>query len=151
MPEKVLVIQSIDYSTGFWAADPEAPDPAPLLPTMHIHELTPYGMLLASLGSCTALLLNSFAQSHDLHLHEVRLVLQYEPLSEQVQQGHYAEQIRMEIQFGGHLTKQEEEKLLAISHSCPVEKMLVGGMVVVTEQVENALKGIVVKEEEEKA
>ncbi len=151
MPEKVLVIQTIDYATGFWAADPDAPAPAPLLPAMHIHELTPYGMLLASLGSCTAILLNSYAQNHGLHLHEVRLMLQYEPLPEQDRQGHYGEQVRMEVQFVGHLTQQEEEKLVAISRSCPVERMLVDGMVVQTERVEDALKGVVIEEQEEDA
>ena len=90
-------------------------------------------MLLASLASCTAVVVNTYAQYHELDLKEVELVTEYqrtfkedckncEKISE------YEEQITMDIAFEGDLTPEQREKLFKISLQCPIHKMLKSGI-----------------------
>jgi len=55
MGERVVVRQDRNFITRISAGNPHEPESGVLEEVAHIHELTPYGMLLASLGSCTAL------------------------------------------------------------------------------------------------
>ena len=133
MPEKVLVRQKNTFETEILAADPEAPEPAELLPVRHIEDLTPYGMLLASLASCTAVIVNTYAQYHGLDLREVELTADYQRTfredckhCEEIQQ--FEEQINMAVGFKGKLAPQEHEKLFKISRQCPIHKMLKSGI-----------------------
>ena len=133
MPEKVVVRQKNNFETEFWALDPEAPESAELFPIRHIEDLTPYGMLLASVGSCTAVVVNTYAQYHGLELKEVELATEYQRTfkddcehCEEISQ--YEEQINMDVSFKGNLTPQEHEKLFKISLQCPIHKMLKGGI-----------------------
>ncbi len=76
MAETVLVRQNNDFEISFWTLHEH--DAEDFHPVAHIHSLTPYGMMLASLGSCTAILLQSFAQNHGIDLQEVALQLTYD-------------------------------------------------------------------------
>ncbi len=133
MPEKVIVRQKNTYETEFWALDPESSESSELFPVRHIEDLTPYGMLLASLGSCTAVVVNTYARHHGVSLSEVELATEYHRTftedckhCEEISQ--YEEQISMDISFKGNLTPQEQEKLFKISLQCPIHKMLKGGI-----------------------
>jgi len=145
MAERVLVRQNKEYETKIFGPDPHDPESKKLYPVKEIYDMTPYGMLLASLGSCTAVLLNSYAQNHGLDLHEVELNLRYERNfkedcinCEGIER--YEEEIGEEISFIGNLTNKEREKLLLISYHCPIHKMLKSG-IKVNSQLANSSEG----------
>jgi putative redox protein len=90
-------------------------------------------MLLASLGSCTAVLLNSFAENHGLDLTEVEVQLEYKRSfkedcknCEDIEK--YEDRIDDEIKLIGNLKQEEREKLFLVSRHCPIHKMLKGGI-----------------------
>ncbi|MFN2303636.1 MAG: hypothetical protein ACK2TV_07875 [Anaerolineales bacterium] len=59
MSERVVVYQDKSFRTEFKAADPHDESSDKLESVMHLHELTPYGMLLASVSACTAIVVKS--------------------------------------------------------------------------------------------
>jgi uncharacterized OsmC-like protein len=133
LAEKVVIRQRSNFETDFRAADPETPESSELHPVKHIQDLTPYGMLLASLGSCTAVVVNTYAQYHGIELDEVELTVKYERVFKDDCEhcediSRYKESINMGISFRGKLTPQQQEKLFKISLQCPIHKMLKGGI-----------------------
>lgn len=133
MAEKVVVRQRNNFETDFRALDPERPESGELHPVRHIQDLTPYGMLLASLGSCTAVVVNTYAQYHGIELDEVELTVEYERVFKEDCEhcedvSGYKESINAGISFRGKLTPQQQEKLFKISLQCPIHKMLKGGI-----------------------
>ncbi len=141
MGEQLVVRQNREFLTEILAPDPHRPDDPQLYPVEHIYHLTPYGMLLAGLATCTAIVLHTYAQHHGLDLQEVELRLQYERVfsddcrdCEAIDE--YREQIVEEIVLTGNLTPQQRQKLLLISRQCPVHKMLHQGIEVVSRLAE---------------
>jgi uncharacterized OsmC-like protein len=146
MAEKVVVRQNSQFETEFEAPPPHEPDSGHLHSVTHIHDLTPYGMLLASLGSCTAIILNTYAHNHGVSLEEVEIVLSYEreflkdcEHCEEISR--YTERIEQEILLSGDLTARERSKLFAISQQCPIDKMLMHGIQVTSQLTEEADQG----------
>lgn len=140
MPEHVIVNQKSNFEIDFRAADPEAPEGAEPEPAHHIHELTPYGMMLASLGSCTSIVLHTYAHHHDVGLDEVEVSLRYERRftedcedCEEIER--YEEQIHEELVFHGDLDGGEREKLFRIAKQCSIYKMFKQGI-----KIESRLK-----------
>ena len=136
MSEKVVVRQKNNYETEFWAVDAEATE-GKLAHVRHIQDLTPYGMLLAGLASCTAVVVNTYAQYHGVRLDEVELTTEYHRTfredckhCEEISQ--YDEQISLDISFKGDLSPQDHEKLFKISLQCPIHKMFKSGIKVQT-------------------
>jgi putative redox protein len=131
--ERVLVRQNSQFEIGFWASDSEHPESDELQPVVHIHELSPYGMLLASLGACTAIVLHSYAQHHEVDLREVELWLEYRRVFDEDCDNcelieRYEERIEEEIVLDGDLSPEDRTKLLRIAHQCPIYKMLGSGL-----------------------
>lgn len=133
MGERVIVHQNSDFETAILAADPHDPDAENFHPVADISQLTPYGMLLAGLGSCTAIVLHTYAQHHDVHLDEVELRLQYDRVfaedcedCEGIEE--YREQIKEEIALVGELALEERKRLFIVSGHCPIHKMLLHGI-----------------------
>jgi uncharacterized OsmC-like protein len=133
--EIVVVRQNSKFEIEFLAADTEAQEPAQreLQPVHAIHDLSPYGMLLAGLGSCTAILLHSYAQNHKVGLQEVEIRLRYDRIfardCEQCEEEEkYSEQITAQVGIKGALSKAERAKLFLISKHCPVHKILHSGI-----------------------
>jgi putative redox protein len=133
MGEKVIIRQNSQYNTKIFGTDPEEPKSKELHPVKNIYDLSPYGMLLASLGSCTAVLLNSFAENHGLDLTEVEVQLEYKRSfkedcknCEEIEK--YEDRIDDEIKLIGNLKQEEREKLFLVSRHCPIHKMLKGGI-----------------------
>ncbi len=129
MSENIIIRQNREFLTEILAPDPHHPEDPKLYPVEHIYHLTPYGMLLASLGACTAIVLHTYARNHGVALEEVELRLGYERIfaddcrdCEAIDE--YREQIVEEIVLKGNLSAQERQKLLLISRHCPVHKML---------------------------
>jgi uncharacterized OsmC-like protein len=133
MGETIIVRQKSNYDTEILGPDPNDPESQELHRVTNIYDLTPYGLLLASLGSCTAVLLNSYAQNHGLDLRKVELMLRYgrnfkKDCQNCEELDQYEEEINEEISFTGSLTSGEREKLFLISHHCPIHKMLKTGI-----------------------
>lgn len=126
MAERLVVLQSNSFETFFLAPDPQF---GQLRPIEQIDGLTPYGMLLASLGSSTATHLNAFAQTHGLDLQHIELRLQYGPLfqegSDDVREKSTdAGRIEAEIILYGNLSAEERDILLGIAGGAGIHNML---------------------------
>jgi putative redox protein len=133
MGERVIVRQNREFGTEILALDPHDPDAAELRPVGDIYHLTPYGMLLAGLGACTAIVLHTYAQYHDVGLHEVELRLEYDRVfAEDCEQcetiDEYTERIEEEIILIGDLSPQDHRRLFMVSKQCPIHKMLAHGI-----------------------
>ncbi len=133
MSERVILRQKANFDSELWAADPEDPESDELHPVEHVFALSPYGMLLASLAGCTAVLLTTYAQNHNLKLDEVELRLQFDRVfaedcenCEAIEE--YKEIIAEEIIFRGNLTAAQHQKLFAISHHCPIHRRVQEGI-----------------------
>ncbi len=139
--ERVWVWQNSKYETRFSAPDVEQPESQELHPVAGIYELSPYGMMLASLGSCTTIVLNSYAQNHKIPLESVEIRLEYDRIfkedcvdCEAIQ--NYDERIREEIQFEGQLSEKDRKRLQIVAHACPIYKMFLQGIKIETIMIE---------------
>lgn len=135
MGEKVIIRQDNEFRTEIHAAIQHGPEAGEIRPVGHLHELTPYGMLLVSLGTCTGIVLHTYSQNHGLHLEEVGIRLRYDRVfrddcenCERIER--YEEQFEEEIALTGDLTEEEREKLFHIAHQCSVYKILKDGATV---------------------
>lgn len=133
MAERVIVRQDSDFEIEILAQHPHEPEAEELHPVGDVRFLTPYGMLLAGLGSCTAIVVHTYAQYHGVSLDEVELRLRYDRVfaddcedCEGIDE--YKEQIVEEIIVTGDLTPEERKRLFTISKHCPIHKMLVHGI-----------------------
>jgi len=135
MAELVVVRQKSNFETDFFAADSDSPIPEQreLHPVHAIHELTPYGMLLAGLGSCTTILLHSYAQNHGVDLDQVELRVSYDRVFDEdcehcEEAGEYSEKISAEVALEGDFDERMRNKLFLIAQHCPVHKILHQGI-----------------------
>jgi uncharacterized OsmC-like protein len=131
--ERVIVRQNSHFETEILAQDPHVPDDPHMHPVAHVHQLTPYGMMLAGLAACTAIVLHTYAQYHDVDLDEVELRVEYDRVfaddcrdCEGIEE--YKEKIEEEIVLTGDLTPEERRRLLVISRQCPIHKILSHGI-----------------------
>ena len=133
---EVLVLKAgPDLVPEFLASDSEAAEPE--LRQLHevhaIHELSPYGMLLASLADCTAILLHAYARNHKVPLLRFELRLTYARVfaadcQDCEKTGTYTERIDAEVGLVGDLPPAERNKLFLIAKHCPVHKILHNGI-----------------------
>ena len=133
MGERVLIRQDRNFMTQILAADPHEPESEELHEVDHIHQLTPYTMLMTSLGTCTAIILHTYAQHHNIQLEQVEIQLEYDRLfgedcAECEEIDEYKEHIGQEISVQGDLTDRDRQRLEAISKQCPIHKILSHGM-----------------------
>jgi len=131
MAEKIIVRQTGRFETEFFAEDPERP--AAVYPVEGLHELTPYGMLLAGLASCTSIILHTYAQHHGIKLDHVEAVARYERTfredcvrCEEIDR--MEEHIILDLKLYGELSHEQNEKLFKIALKCPIHKMLKTGV-----------------------
>jgi len=141
MAERVIVKQDSHFRTIFFATDPEDPHSREFEKVDDIHQLTPYGMLLCSLTSCTALVLHTFSQNHDIPLKEVELHITYqrvfrEDCEDCDEDKEFNEEIIERILLKGDLSAPNREKLLRVAQFCPINKMLEDGVSVITSLIE---------------
>jgi uncharacterized OsmC-like protein len=136
MSETIFVHQSKHLETTMQASFSEKE--TSMRTVEMLHELTPYGMMLASLGICTATVVNTFAQNHNYPLDEVRIKLQYERKFKEDCENctgidRYEEAVFEEIEFHGTLSEQQHSRLSQVAHLCPIYKMYKGGIEIHTE------------------
>lgn len=141
MGERVVVRQDRNFITQVLAVDPHEPESEELQQVDHIHQLTPYGMLLTSLGSCTAIVLHTYAQHHNIDLAQVAIELQYnrvfaEDCADCDEIDVYREHIEQEVSVTGDLTERDRERLDAISRHCSIHKIMAHGVEVDTRLAE---------------
>jgi uncharacterized OsmC-like protein len=140
--EKVVVRQNSAYETLFWYADTDDQEHAELQPVMHLHELTPYGMMLASLGTCTTIVMHTYAQAHKLALDEVELRLTYERTYREdcrhcdEHQKPFEEAIGQEIVVVGKLSSGERKRLFRAAQLCPIHKIFHEGIAIGTQMAD---------------
>jgi putative redox protein len=96
-------------------------------------DLSPYGMLLSALGSCTTVVLHTYAQHHGIDLSQAEVHLRYErdfkedcDNCEEIDR--YEDRIRVHVGLEGNLSREEREKLERISELCSIHKILEDGI-----------------------
>lgn len=82
--------------------------------------MEPSAILLASLGSCTAITMRMYADRKKYQLDAIRIELAF---SEEAQIENATTIIRI-IELIGNLTEEERNRLMQIADKCPVHKML---------------------------
>jgi uncharacterized OsmC-like protein len=133
MTERLILRQNKNFETEFLSTDPDQPASQEFKSKMHIHELTPYGLFLAGLASCTSIVLHTYAQNHGLDLREVELRLTYERVfkedcenCEDIAQ--YKEKIEEEILLVGELDEIQRDRLFLVSKQCPIHRIIEDGI-----------------------
>jgi putative redox protein len=90
---------------------------------------TPYDMLGAALGGCTAMTLHFFARREKLPLEEVAVRVTHDrqhakDCADCTSQAGFIHRFRVEIALSGPLTDEQKQQLLGIARRCPVAKTL---------------------------
>ncbi len=91
---------------------------------------TPYDMLAAALGGCTAMTLHFYARREKLPLEGVDITVTHDrqhakDCADCMTQSGYIHRFRVEIRLHGEtLTDEQRQQLLAIAKRCPVVKTL---------------------------
>jgi putative redox protein len=107
---------------------------------------SPYELLLASLGSCTAMTLEMYARRKGWPLEQVRIALQFDRVhvgdAENVEQPpRRVDQITRVIELIGPLDNAQRKRLIEIAGKCPVHKTLTSGPRIVDRLVAEPMLG----------
>ena len=101
----------------------------------------PYTLLLGALGSCISMTVTLYARRKKWPLEQVTVRLRQNRIHArdcqecpQTSEG-YVHRIERAVTFTGDLTDEQRERLLEISHKCPVSKTL-SSKIVIAELVE---------------
>jgi uncharacterized OsmC-like protein len=138
MAEHVIVRQDADFRTEFRVEEESETGKGPMREVLQIHQLNPYSLMLASLGSCTAIVLNTYAQHHRMPLKGVEIELFYnrnyrKDCDTCELTGNYTEEVIEKMRFLGELSGEEKQKMLLIAHACPIYRMFKEGIPIRTE------------------
>lgn len=97
---------------------------------------TPYDLIGAALGACTAMTLRLYAERKAWPLRHVsvRVLHRKNPADAK-------DRFAREIVLGGDLTDEQKHRLLEIANRCPVHRTLEGGSHVITVLAEVPLEG----------
>lgn len=90
---------------------------------------TPYDMLAAAIGGCTAMTLHFYAQREKLPLESVEVTVTHQrqharDCADCLSESGYISRFRLELRLGGSLSDEQKQTLLAIAKRCPVAKSL---------------------------
>ena len=140
MAEQVIVDQNSDFEIELRAADPRDAESDDFHVVHHVHDLTPYGMMLASLGACTTIVLHNYARNHRLGLERVKIHLRYARVFQQDCENceeidRYEEQFQEEISLMGDLTEEEHQELYDIANRCSIYRILESGIEIASQLV----------------
>lgn len=82
--------------------------------------MPPGALLLASLGSCTAITIRMYADRKNFNLETIKIdlaICKEEEMSKETR-------ITRKIEFTGDLTADERQRLMVIADKCPIHKIL---------------------------
>lgn len=82
--------------------------------------MPPGALLLASLGSCTAITIRMYADRKNFNLETIKIdlaICKEEEMSKETR-------ITRKIEFTGDLTDDERQRLMVIADKCPIHKIL---------------------------
>jgi putative redox protein len=141
MSEKIIVRQNRRMEVEVLAAESEGEHAGELQAVGRIHELTPYGLLLAGLGTCTTVVVHTYARNHDVQLERVEVAVEYrrdfqEDCEHCEEIEGYDEAILEDTRFEGSLSAEEHATLQRVAELCSIRKMLESGVPVVSSEAE---------------
>ncbi len=90
--------------------------------------MSPGALLLASLGSCTAITIRMYADRKQIPLEGIKIELaicKEEEITKETT-------ISVKIQFTGILTTEQRERLMVIADKCPIHKLLSNPIRIIT-------------------
>lgn len=90
--------------------------------------MTPGALLLASLGSCTAITIRMYADRKEWPLESIKIdlaICKEEDMSKEAN-------ITRKIEFKGNLTEEQVKRLMVIANKCPIHKILSNPINIVT-------------------
>lgn len=90
--------------------------------------MDPFELLLASLGSCTAITVRMYADRKQWPLETIRIVLKRAQDKEQQRS-----RIHMKIRLTGDLSDAQRQRLMEIAGKCPVHRVLMNPLEIVSE------------------
>lgn len=97
---------------------------------------TPYDLLVASLGACTAMTIRMYAKHKNIPLEEVKVHLTREKRhaehAENMDEKSKIEVIERQLELTGDLTQAQRDRIVEIANKCPVHKTLTKGLEVNT-------------------
>ncbi|MCE7994977.1 MAG: OsmC family protein [Roseivirga sp.] len=96
---------------------------------------TPYDLLVASLGACTAITIRMYARHKGIALDEVKVHMTREKrhaadADSTDDPAGKLEFIDLDLELHGNLSEEDRQGILRIAHKCPVHKTLVNGLIV---------------------
>ncbi len=100
---------------------------------MHLHNLTPYGLFLASVAACTAIVVISSAQNHGIPLKGVTVDTSYDRIfaddcDDCDENKRYEEIIKEKLNFKGDLDSIKLKRLDKVTKACSIRKLFENGI-----------------------
>jgi putative redox protein len=92
---------------------------------------TPTELLAASLASCTAITIEMYANRKEWDLGELEVRADYTGAT-----ADSPAKFKVDIQSPAQLTDEQQERILAIAHKCPVHRALLGSDVEIDDSLE---------------
>jgi len=136
MAEHITIGMKKNFEVRFWMLQGDGSE-AELVEVFQIHTMNPYSLMLAGLGTCTAIVLLTYAQNHQIPLDEVQIRLKYDRVLQEdcancENIDEYTEAIEEWIEVTGALSDGQRQRLLAAAHFCPVYQQYTKGIPIET-------------------